>query len=101
MTRSINEDRPRIAADHSEGEETTDTNSIPILSLLEPSGMVPTVGLNPLNWFGILVSCALKTAQAEFKAAVMEGITELASLICEMRQAELEISNLRRLIRSS
>ncbi|EQL36578.1 hypothetical protein BDFG_01957 [Blastomyces dermatitidis ATCC 26199] len=50
---------------------------------------------NPLNWFGILVPPALRTAQQSFCTAVEGPITTLASVITEMREVEREVEALR------
>ncbi|KAL2385828.1 hypothetical protein RJZ90_001002 [Blastomyces dermatitidis] len=50
---------------------------------------------NPLNWFGILVPPALRTAQQSFCTAVEGPITTLAGVITEMREVEREVEALR------
>ena len=50
---------------------------------------------DPLNWFGILVPPALRTAQSQFSAAVVNEVAQLASVRCEMMEAEAEVQRLR------
>ncbi|PGH09544.1 hypothetical protein GX51_00650 [Blastomyces parvus] len=50
---------------------------------------------NPLNWFGILVPPALRTAQQSFYTALEGPITTLAGVITEMREVEREVEALR------
>ena len=56
---------------------------------------------DPLNWFGILVSPALRTSQSSFKDAVANLIPTLASISKEMREVEIEIRRARKRIRKA
>ncbi|KAF2104750.1 hypothetical protein NA57DRAFT_70957 [Rhizodiscina lignyota] len=57
------------------------------------------VPVDPLRWFGILVPPALRTAQANFRAAVEGPVPKLASITKQMRALEPEISRLRKSIK--
>ena len=53
---------------------------------------------DPLLWFGTLVPPVLRTAQSEFKFAVMEQVTQLATITRKMEDVEIEIRRLRKWI---
>ena len=53
---------------------------------------------NPLKWFGILVPPTLRTSQQSFRNAVNQTIPDLASIIAEMRETEIEIRRTRKKI---
>ncbi|OJD16874.1 hypothetical protein AJ78_02971 [Emergomyces pasteurianus Ep9510] len=50
---------------------------------------------NPINWFGILVPPALRSAQQSFCTALEGPIPALASVITEMREVERDVEVLR------
>ncbi|MCJ1288404.1 hypothetical protein MMC26_007761 [Xylographa opegraphella] len=56
---------------------------------------------DPLDWFGILVPPALGTAQAAFKSALNEAVSNVINISVEMRDLEAEVEGLRRRIRST
>ena len=51
---------------------------------------------DPLKWFGILVSPALKTSQSNFKDVVSDLVPALASVSKEMREVEIEVRRVRK-----
>ncbi|KKZ60594.1 hypothetical protein EMCG_04772 [[Emmonsia] crescens] len=53
---------------------------------------------NPINWFGILVPPALRSAQQSFCAAIEGPIPALAGVISEMREVEREVEALKALL---
>ncbi|MCJ1395376.1 hypothetical protein MMC18_008260 [Xylographa bjoerkii] len=55
---------------------------------------------DPLNWFGILIPPALRTAQASFRSALNEAVPNLINISVEMRDLEAEVEGLRHRIRS-
>lgn len=56
---------------------------------------------DPLNWFGILVPPALRTAQSNFEGAVSDLVPALASISEEMKRAEIEVRKARKKIRKA
>ncbi|KAL9120649.1 MAG: hypothetical protein Q9187_002799 [Circinaria calcarea] len=70
----------------------------------EKSSMNPEVSKtpsDPLNWFGILVPQALRTAQSHFSAAVMDEVAQLVNIRQEMVEVEAEVRRLRGTINDS
>ena len=51
---------------------------------------------DPLNWFGILVPSALRTAQSRFKYVVADLVPALASISKDMREVEIEVRRARK-----
>ena len=62
-------------------------------------GIGSNVTHDPLNWFGILVSPALRISQSSFKEAVADVIPALASISKEMREVEIEVGRVRKRLR--
>ncbi|MCJ1319143.1 hypothetical protein MMC15_004476 [Xylographa vitiligo] len=50
---------------------------------------------DPLNWFGILIPSALSTAQASFKSALNEAVSNLINISMEMQELEAEVEGLK------
>ncbi|MCJ1259729.1 hypothetical protein MMC24_007568 [Lignoscripta atroalba] len=50
---------------------------------------------DPLKWFGILVPPSLRSAQADFRAAIIEGVPALANAMLDLRAIEKEVARLR------
>ena len=65
---------------------------------IEMAGKPPR---DPLDWFGILIPSALSTAQASFKSAMSEAVSNLINVSAEMRELEGEVEGLRHRIRST
>ena len=79
------------------------------LSITDDFKIQPSVGnemadkspRNPLDWFGILVPPVLSNAQAFFKSALNEAVSNLTNISVEMRELEAEVKGLRHRIRST
>ena len=52
--------------------------------------------LDPLKWFGILVSPALRTSQSKFKDVVKDLVPAIASISKEMKEVEIEVRRARK-----
>ncbi len=55
----------------------------------------PKKPLNPLNWYGLLVPPALRSAQTSFTYAVEDQVPQLLNVQCEMAHLEVQIKHLR------
>jgi hypothetical protein len=67
---------------------------------MTPDGVSPPskarrVSSDPLNWFGILVPPALRTAQREFTDAVADIVPKLVEVVAEMDLYERKIEEAR------
>ncbi|KAL5113483.1 hypothetical protein ACEQ8H_008647 [Pleosporales sp. CAS-2024a] len=58
-----------------------------------------TKAVDPLRWFGILVPPALRSAQADFIAAIEGPVPRLANVAKELRHQEIEIGRVRKQIK--
>ncbi|ODH28073.1 hypothetical protein ACO22_04011 [Paracoccidioides brasiliensis] len=90
-------------------EKGSSTSSPSRSSSLDPPGISeepqqpssnapPPQSPNPLNWFGILVPTALRSAQQTFSEVVEGAIPALANVITEMREVEKKVEALRALL---
>ena len=86
-----------VVGDHEESETAADTSE----ALSEEKGKISGLPRDPLNWFGILVSPALRASQSIFKSAVIDIIPALASTTNEMKELEIEVRRARKRLKKA
>ena len=92
---------PKVSAkeDDQAGAQGTNAEATKKTEMAGKSVTTLPLESDPLRWFGILVPASLRSAQASFRAALLEAVAQSVSAAKAMRSSEVEIRKLRKEIR--